>query len=152
MPRLSRRIGVPLCGNPRRCRFSALHRAVAPDRAGTIGEVGIDPTLEGRALQNALIGAIAESRGYVRWTVDHAGWVVTLMISEEQTYYGRTLSDGLAWCLVWLMFSELGGCFSSEPTVDDHAASRRGVAFPRSGSALVGIVYPRYRPRRIRAG
>jgi hypothetical protein len=44
----------------------------------------------------------------VDWTVDQAGWVVTMMYPEEQTFYGRTLSEGLAWCLVWLMFPELG--------------------------------------------
>jgi hypothetical protein len=26
----------------------------------------------------------------------------------EQDLYGRTLEEGLAWCLVWLMFPELG--------------------------------------------
>ena len=30
---------------------------------------------KGRAFQNALIGAIADRRGYCDWTVDHAGWV-----------------------------------------------------------------------------
>jgi hypothetical protein len=27
---------------------------------------------------------------------------------EEQAFYGRTLEEALAWCLVWLMASELG--------------------------------------------
>jgi hypothetical protein len=80
----------------------------AADLAGAIARAGVDPSLEGRALQNALIGAIADRRGYVDWTVDHAGWVVMLLYPEEQTFYGSTLSEGLAWCLVWLMFPELG--------------------------------------------
>jgi hypothetical protein len=40
--------------------------------------------------------------------VDHAGQVVTLSSPEEQTFYGRTLEEGLAWCLVWLMAPEIG--------------------------------------------
>jgi hypothetical protein len=32
----------------------------------------------------------------IDWTVDHAGWVISLMEPEEQTFYGRTLSEGLA--------------------------------------------------------
>jgi hypothetical protein len=42
-------------------------------------------------------------RGYCSWTVDHAGWVVTLHSPEEQTLSGKTLEAALAWCLVWLM-------------------------------------------------
>jgi hypothetical protein len=30
------------------------------------------------------------------------------MFPEEQTFSGRTRNEGLAWCLVWLMFPELG--------------------------------------------
>jgi hypothetical protein len=37
---------------------------------------------------------------YCSWTVDHAGWVVTLYSPEEQVNYGRTLEEALAWCLV----------------------------------------------------
>jgi hypothetical protein len=35
--------------------------------------------------------------------------VVTLHSPEEQEFYGRTLEEALAWCLVWLMAPELGG-------------------------------------------
>jgi hypothetical protein len=34
--------------------------------------------------------------------------VVTLSSPEEQTFYGRTLEEALAWCLVWLMAPEIG--------------------------------------------
>jgi len=34
--------------------------------------------------------------------------VVTLSLPEEQTFYGKTLEEALAWCLVWLMARELG--------------------------------------------
>jgi hypothetical protein len=34
--------------------------------------------------------------------------VVTLHSSEEQDFYGWTLEEALAWCLVWLMAPELG--------------------------------------------
>lgn len=40
---------------------------LAPDLAGAVAQAGVDPTLD-----------------------------------------GRTLEEGLAWCLVWLMFPELG--------------------------------------------
>jgi hypothetical protein len=78
----------------------------APDFAGTVAQSGGDPALEGRDLQNALRRAIASRRGYCDWTVDHAGWVVTLL-SPEETFYGRTLEEALAWCLVWLMAPEI---------------------------------------------
>jgi transcriptional regulator with XRE-family HTH domain len=55
-----------------------------------------------------LRAAIATRRGSCWWDVDHAGWVVTLNSSERQEFYGRTLEEGLAWCLVWLMAPELG--------------------------------------------
>ena len=51
---------------------------------------------------------IAHRRGYCSWDVDHANWVVTLHSPEEQTFYGKTLEESLAWCLVWLMAPEIG--------------------------------------------
>ena len=69
---------------------------------------GGDPTREGRALQDALRRAIATRRGSCSWTVDHAGGVVTLHSPEEHDFYGKTLEEALAWCLVWLMAPELG--------------------------------------------
>jgi hypothetical protein len=88
---------------------SARNRSVlAPDLAGAVAQAGVDPMLAGRALQDALRSAIATRRGYCSWDVDHAGWVVTLHSPEEQDFYGRTLEEGLAWCLVWLMAPELG--------------------------------------------
>jgi hypothetical protein len=75
---------------------------------GTVAHTGVDPTLDGRALQDALRRAIAIRRGSCSWTVDHAGWVVTLHSPEDQEFYGRTLEEALAWCLVWLMAPELG--------------------------------------------
>ncbi len=78
------------------------------DLAGTVAHAGVDPTLDGRALQDALRRAIATRRGYCSWTVDHAGWVVTLHSADERDFYGRTLEEAIAWCLVWLMAPELG--------------------------------------------
>lgn len=57
-------------------------RIHATDLAGVIANAGVDPTLEGRALQDALISAIADRRGYVDWTVNLAGGVVTMMFLE----------------------------------------------------------------------
>jgi hypothetical protein len=87
---------------------SADRPVLARDLAGTVAYAGADPTLEGRALQDALLREIAYRRGYCWWDVDHAGWVVTLSSPEEQQFYGRTLEEGLAWCLVWLMAPEIG--------------------------------------------
>jgi hypothetical protein len=81
---------------------------LAPDLAAAVAQAGVDPTLEGRALQDALRRAIATRRGYCSWDVDHAGWVVTLHSPEELDFYGRTLEEPPAWCLVWLMAPELG--------------------------------------------
>jgi hypothetical protein len=47
-------------------------RPVLPrDLAGTVARAGVVPTLEDRALRDALRRAIATSRG-CSWTVDHA--------------------------------------------------------------------------------
>ena len=81
---------------------------LAPDLAGAVAQAGVDPTLEGRTLQDALRAAIAIRRGYCFWDVDDAGWVVTLHSPVEQAFHGRTLEEALAWCLVWLMAPELG--------------------------------------------
>jgi hypothetical protein len=81
---------------------------IAPDLAVAVAQAGVDLTLESRALQDAIRCAIATRRGYCDWTVDHAGGIVTLMSPEEQTFYGKTLAEALAWCLVWLMAPELG--------------------------------------------
>jgi hypothetical protein len=74
----------------------------ASDLADAVAQAGGDPTLDGRALQDALRAAIATRRGYCSWDVDHAGWVVTLHSPDEQDFSGRTLEEALAWCLVWL--------------------------------------------------
>jgi hypothetical protein len=53
---------------------------------------------------------IATRGGSCWWDVDLAGctWVVTLCSPEEQNFYGRTLEEALAWCLVWLMAKGTG--------------------------------------------
>jgi hypothetical protein len=82
-------------------------RPLAPDLAGAIALAGSDPTLEPRPLQDAIRAAMATRGGYCDWTVDHASWVVTLYHPEQQTFYGKTLEEALAWCLVWLMVDEI---------------------------------------------
>jgi hypothetical protein len=86
----------------------SLHPPFAPDLAAAVAQAGVDITLEGRALQEALRHATASRRGYCDWTVDHASWAVMLYSPEEQVFYGKTLEEALAWCLVWLMAPELG--------------------------------------------
>jgi hypothetical protein len=84
-------------------------RPVLPrDLAGTVAHAGVDPTLNSRALQDALRVAVATRRGSCWWDVDHASWVVTLHSPEEPEFYGRSLEEALAWCLVWLMVPEIG--------------------------------------------
>jgi hypothetical protein len=81
------------------------------DLAGTVAHAGVDPTLEGRALQDALLRVIGARQGYCWWDVGrplgHAGWVVTLGTPREE-FYDRTLEEALAWGLVWLMAPEIG--------------------------------------------
>ena len=66
----------------------------------------------GRTLHDAR--ATATRAGYcwqnVGCPLGHAGckWVVTLDSAERQEFYGRTLEEALAWCLVWLMAPEIG--------------------------------------------
>ncbi len=74
----------------------------------------VDPTSEGRALQDALRRAIATRGGSCWWDVDHAGWVVTLDRPERHEFYGRTLEEALAWCLVWLMAKGTPGDWGHE--------------------------------------
>jgi hypothetical protein len=77
--------------------MNSTDRPILPrDLAGTVAYAGVDPTLKGRVLQDTLRAAIATRRGYCWWTVDHAGWVVTLSSPEEQISYGRTLEEALA--------------------------------------------------------
>ncbi len=76
--------------------------------AATVVHADVDPTLECRALQDALRRAIATRRGSCPWDVDQAGCVVTLHSPDEQDFSGKTLEEALAWCLVWLMAPELG--------------------------------------------
>src|SRR5688500_12582860 len=83
---------------------SANERPVlAADLAGAVAAAGVDPTLEGRALQDALRPAIATRRGYCSWTVDQLSWVVTLHSPEEQDFYGKILTEALSRLLVWFM-------------------------------------------------
>ena len=81
---------------------------LAAEFAGTVAHAGVDPTLDGRVLQDALRAAIATRGGYCWWDVDHAGWVVTLDAPERHEFYGKTLEEALARCLVRLMAPELG--------------------------------------------
>jgi hypothetical protein len=87
---------------------SADRPVLSRDLAGTVAYAGIDPTLEGRVLQDALRRAIATRRGYCSWDVDHAGWVVTLHSPEEHDFYGRSLEEGLACSLDWVTAPDLG--------------------------------------------
>jgi hypothetical protein len=47
--------------------------------AGAIAKAGVDPSLAG-VLPDAPIAATADRRGSVDESVDHAGWVVTMLL------------------------------------------------------------------------
>ncbi len=85
------------------------HRGAAPGADGTDAARRVGPTREGRALQDALRAAIVTRRGSGPWTVDHAGWVVTLHSPEEHDFSGTALEEALTWCLVWLMAKGIPG-------------------------------------------
>jgi hypothetical protein len=87
---------------------SAERPTLAPDLVGTVAPASVDPTLDGRALQDAALSAIPTHRGSCTWTVDHESWVVRLHSPEEQDFYGKILEAALAWCLVGLMAPEIG--------------------------------------------
>jgi hypothetical protein len=54
--------------------MSTAERPVLPrNLAGTVAHAGVDPTLEGRAPQEALRAAIGMCGGSCWWGVDHAG-------------------------------------------------------------------------------
>lgn len=76
--------------------------------AATIVQAGVDPTFEGRALQDAVLSGIADRQGYISWDVDHAGRVVMQQHPKEETFHGRTLEGALSWCLEWVLAPEIG--------------------------------------------
>jgi hypothetical protein len=94
--------------SPRSHGRSRKYPVLAADLVGAIAQAGVDPTFGGRALQDALCRAIATRGGYCWWTIDHAGWVVTLDSPERQEFSGRTLEEALAGCLVWLGAPDVG--------------------------------------------
>ena len=110
IPREARRWrGVHRCGHE--CRMSGGLSSLLVDRetlvraadrpvlscdlAGTVAHAGADPTLEGRALQDALRREIARRRGHSSWDVHHASWVVTLHSREERDLPRKTREDAL---------------------------------------------------------
>jgi hypothetical protein len=72
----------------------------------TIPEVlrhaGIDPTLPPAVVREWLRTAIAARGGECWWSLDQTGWVVTLVLPEEQVFADTTLEAALAACLAWL--------------------------------------------------
>jgi hypothetical protein len=81
------------------CAWPADFRALT----AVLSQTGLDVTAEPGALREKLRTAIAEQGGWIDWSVDHTGWVVTLYLPQEQTFAGPTLEDGLTACLTWLV-------------------------------------------------
>ncbi len=54
-------------------------RFLPQDLGIAIARAGVDVQLDERALQDAILAAICDRRGYIGdWWVDHAGWCVLL--------------------------------------------------------------------------
>ena len=88
--------------------MTTLSTARPPDLVAALTEAGIDPTLEGPALQEALHRTIALRRGCCSWQPIHTGWVVTLHYPESRTFFGLSLEDALAGCLLSVIAREGG--------------------------------------------
>ena len=68
---------------------------------------GIDPALPPAVVREWLRTAIAARGGEWWWSLDHTGWVVTLVFPEERPFVGGTLEAALTACLAWLMGLEV---------------------------------------------
>ena len=68
-----------------------------------LSQAGISLTAEQGAVRETLRAAIAQHGGWIDWSVDHTGWVVTLYLPQEEIFTGPTLEDGLTACLTWLV-------------------------------------------------
>ena len=79
-----------------------------PELMAALTEGGIIPTLEGPALQEPLHRAIVLRRGCCTWKPIHTGWVVSLHYPESRTFFGVSLDDALAWCLLWVIVRQRG--------------------------------------------
>src|SRR4051794_1691446 len=83
------------------------------DVALAVAAAGVDPTLPGDCLIDALRRAIADSRGYFAGPlVGDIGFTVELLHPERMTFEGRTEELAPAWCLLYLMGErgEIGAC------------------------------------------
>jgi hypothetical protein len=77
--------------------------ADSPALAAALSQVGIGFPADERAVRETLRAAIAQQGGWIDWSIDHTGWVVTLYLPQEQIFSGPTLEDGLTACLTWLV-------------------------------------------------
>ena len=75
-------------------------RKVNKPVTGQYGAAGVNPQTDG--------SGVATLGGACSWTVDHAGWGVTLHAPGEQDCSGKTVKDALASCLVWRLVSTRG--------------------------------------------
>jgi hypothetical protein len=66
----------------------------------------IGPITKSSRSRDLLRAMIAQHGGVIDWTIDSAGWVVTLYLPEERTFCAGTLEDGLTTCLTWLLMSD----------------------------------------------
>jgi hypothetical protein len=52
--------------------------------------------------RDRLRASLARLGGVCDWRVDSAGWVVTLYLPRERSFFGPTLEAALAACVAWL--------------------------------------------------
>src|SRR5688500_3701559 len=87
--------------------------ALPVDVALTVVAAGVDPSLPGDCLVDALRRAIADRGGYLTGPVaGDGGFVVELLSPDRVAFAGRSEELALTWCLVYLMGErgELGAC------------------------------------------
>lgn len=78
--------------------------ALPIDVAHAVAAAGVDPERDDDDLRNALLGAIADRRGYIgAITVEEIGWTVELLSPVRASFEGRTRELALAWVLIYLM-------------------------------------------------
>jgi len=86
--------------------MTTLSATQSPELKAVLTAAGINPTLDGSALQVALQQSLAHRGNCCTWTPIHTGWVVTLHYPEVHSFFGVSLEDALAWCLLWVITRE----------------------------------------------
>jgi hypothetical protein len=103
--------------------------ALPADLAAAFARVGVDVHLEEHALQDAILSAISDRRGYIGdWWVDGIGGPVHRLSPVREEFRGLALGIALAW--------RRGYGMSGEFVIDQSASCVRRTAADREGTAV----------------